>query len=87
MDYLLLKAKDDLVERAMQVYLDRRSEIEFVEYADHFKDLGSVIASIDELKSLSELTSALEKGKFEVLGLFPSDEDMFEEFFRGITAA
>ena len=80
----LTLAKQDLVERAIQMYTDRRTEIDFIDYPKHFDSMGSVISDIDQIKSFPELVKQLEEGKFEVLGLFPSDEDMMTEFLKGI---
>lgn len=79
---LLSNAKQSLIEHAVQLYLDRRSELDFEDYKDHFSDLGDIIASIDKIDLFSNLIKALENGEFEVLGYFPSDEDMLEEFLN-----
>lgn len=84
MKNLLANAKQDLVQRAVEMYTDRRSEIDFFEYPDHFSNLGSIISDIDLIKSFPELVKQLEEGKFEVLGLFPSDEDMMTDFLKGV---
>ena len=77
-------AKQDLVQRAVEMYTDRRSEIDFVDYPDHFSNLGSIVSDIDQIESFPEVIKQLEEGKFEVLGLFPSDEDMMTHFLKGI---
>ena len=84
MKNLLQNAKEVMIEKAINLYLDRRYEIEVSEYKKHFQDLGDIISQIDEVKSFSELITDLEKGRFEVLGYFLSDEDMMEEFLKDL---
>lgn len=84
MSSILNSAKQHLIETAVSLYLDRRSEIDFEEYPDHFKDLGFIISDIDKIETFSELITELEKGKFEVLGFFTSDVDMIENFIDNI---
>lgn len=80
----LSKAKQYLIDKATFLYLDRRSELPFDEYEMHFKDLGSIICAIDQINTFSEVISDLETGKFQVIGYFPSDEDMIEDFLNSI---
>lgn len=80
----LSKAKQLLIENAIQVYSDRRDDIPFEEYKDHFADMGMIIAQIESYNSLGDLINALEKGDLQVLGYFPEDEDMLEEFIGAL---
>jgi len=77
-------AKQDLVERAVEIYTDNRHFTDFADYPNHFSMMGSIISEIDQIGSFPELIKQLEEGKFEVLGLFPSDEDMMTHFLKGI---
>lgn len=79
---VLSTAKQLLIERAVKVYLDRRNEIDFEEYPSHFKTLGEIISQIDSHITFSSLIHYLEIGGFEVLGLFPSDNDLLEGFLQ-----
>lgn len=78
----LSRAKKYLVDQATHLYLERRSELPYEEYEMHFKELGIIIRFIDMTNTFSELISNLETGKFEVIGYFPSDEDMIEDFLN-----
>ncbi len=87
MKNLLANAKQHLIEVAIEVYLDRRGDLEIEEYKDHFGNLGSLIAIIDSFDSFTKLVLALGNGYFEVIGYFPSDEDMLESFLENIGLA
>lgn len=78
----LIKAKMYLTGQATDLYLERRYDIDFEDYEEHFKNLGAVIRDIDMINTFSELISSLETGKFEVLGYFSSDEDMIDDFLN-----
>lgn len=80
----LLKAKQYLIDQATHLYLERRSELPYEEYEMHFKELGIIIRYIDMINTFSEVISDLETGKFEVIGYFPSDKDMIEDFLNSI---
>lgn len=84
MKNLLSTAKKVLVERAIELYNDRRSEIDFEEYPDHYASLGEIIWQIDAIDSFAELVKKLEVGRFEAIGLFPTDEDMMEVFLSDV---
>jgi hypothetical protein len=84
MNSILTRAKKHLIEKTVFFYLDRREETALIEYDAHFADMGSVIKVIDEIDSFSELITKLEDGTFEVIGYFPSDGDMLEEFLNSI---
>lgn len=81
---VLNRAKKLLIERTTEMFINRRDELEFDEYADHFQEMGIMISMIDETESLGQLITKLEKGEFEVIGLFTSDDDMLEEFLRDL---
>ena len=82
MNSILIRAKDYLIEKTVQLYLDRREDASFLEYKAHFADMGDIIRIIDEIDSFSELIKKLEDQTFEVIGYFPSDEDMIEDFLN-----
>ena len=81
---ILERAKESLIERTVEMYLDRRGELEFSEYPSYFEGMGALIAIIEKYESLSDLVKGLEEGVFEPIGLFPSDDDMFDVFFNNI---
>ena len=87
MKNLLANAKQHLIEVAIEVYLDRRGDLGTEEYRDHFGNLGALIAVVDSFHSFSKLVQALGNGYFEVIGYFPSDEDMLEDFLHNIGLA
>lgn len=84
MNNLLSTGKKLLIERAIELYNDRRDELEFEEYPDHYACLGTIIAGIDQVNSFPILISKIEKGEFESIGLFLDDEDMMEDFLRDV---
>ena len=81
---ILERAKESLIERTTEIFLDRRGEIEMEEYPSYFQGMGALIAIIEKYETLSDLVKGLEDGVFEPIGLFPSDEDMFDVFFNSI---
>lgn len=87
MKNLLANAKQHLIHVATTIYLDRRGELGTEEYRDHFGNMGAIIAIIDSFDSFTKLIKALGEGYFEVLGYFPSDEDMLESFLEDIGLA
>lgn len=78
----LINAKMYLTGQATDLYLERRYDIDFEDYEMHFKELGIVIRYIDMINTFSELISSLETGKFELIGYFPSDEGMIDDFLN-----
>jgi hypothetical protein len=67
-----------LIERATELYTDRRSDLETSEYADHYKQLGKLVARIDEYKYLSAIISDIEQGDYDHIGLNAGDEDVLD---------
>ena len=46
---LLNKAKAKLINRTIDMFIDRREDIDLVEYPEHFSNMGEMIARIDSL--------------------------------------
>ena len=78
MKNLVSTAKMLLIERATEIYTDRRSDIDKSEYTDHYKQLGKLVASIDEYKYLSTIINDIEQGDYDHIGLCNGDEDILE---------
>ncbi len=82
MSNLLSTAKQMLIERAQDIYNDRRTDLEInlEDYQDHFKNLGALIFQIDSYKSLGDLLNDIEKDNLSELGYWGADEDVLEDF-------
>lgn len=80
----LQAAKKILIENAVELYLDRRSELEFSDYTYHFMNLGGLLAQIDKMKTFGEVIAAVESGKFEQLGYFAQEEYALTEFVNAV---
>jgi hypothetical protein len=78
MKNLVSTAKMLLIERATELYTDRRSDLETSEYADYYKQLGKLVARIDEYIYLSTIINDMEQGDFHHIGLCNGDEDILE---------
>jgi hypothetical protein len=78
MKNLVSTAKMLLIERATEIYTDRRSDLETFEYADYYKRLGKFIARIDEYIYLSTIINDIEQGDYHHIGLGGDDEDIVE---------
>ena len=76
MKNLVSTAKKLLIERATEIYTDRRSDIDTFEYADHYKELGKIIARIDEYIYLSAIINDIEQGEYDHIGVYSGDEDI-----------
>ena len=76
MKNLVSTAKMLLIERATEIYTDRRSEIETFEYQEHYKQLGGLIARIDEYIYLSTIINDIEQGNYHNIGLWGGDDDI-----------
>jgi hypothetical protein len=78
MKNLVSTAKMLLIERATEIYTDRRSDLETSEYADYYKQLGKLVARIDEYIYLSTIINDIEQGDFDHIGLCSDDEDVLD---------
>jgi hypothetical protein len=75
---LVSTAKMLLIERATVIYTERRSDLETSEYADHYKQLGKLVARIDEYIYLSTIINDIEEGEYLYIGLGDTDEDLVD---------
>ena len=75
---LVSTAKSLLVERATEIYTDRRSDLGTHEYPQYYKELGKIIARIDEYIYLSTIINDIEQGDFHHIGLCNGDEDVLD---------
>ncbi len=81
---LLNKAKAKLINRTIDMFIDRREDIEIVEYPEHFSNMGEMIARIDSLQSISSVIESIEAGSFNSIALFDDDvEDFLESLLIG----
>jgi len=89
MSNLLSTAKKVLKEGSIEFYICMSEDLplEKNEFKRHFGNLGEVICEIDSVNSFSELISKMEKGDFEMIGYFPGDDDMLEEFLKAVKEA
>ena len=78
MKNLVSTAKMLLIERVTGIYTDRRSDLETSEYADHYKQLGKLVARIDEYIYLSTIINDIEEGEYLHIGLGDTDEDLVD---------
>jgi hypothetical protein len=78
MKNLVSTAKMLLIERATEIYTDRRSDLETCEYADYYKQLGKLVARIDEYNYLSTIINDIEQGDYHHIGLNNGDEDILD---------
>ena len=76
MKNLVSTAKMLLIERATELYTDRRSDLETHEYADYYKQLGKLVARIDEYIYLSTIINDIEQGDFDHIGLSNGENDI-----------
>ncbi len=76
---LLNKAKAKLINRTIDMWIDRREDIDLLDYPDHFSNMGELIARIDSLQSMSALIELIEAGKFNAIALFDDDVEEFLE--------
>lgn len=79
---LLVTGRNLLIEKAIDLYNDRRLELTLAEYPDHYAELGRIICRIDLVQDFPELVAKVANGEFEELGLFSDDRDMMESFLR-----
>ena len=73
---LLSTAKQNLIERATEIFTDTRGDLKPGEYAEHYKTLGDLVAKIDQYESLSDIIKSIEMGEFSLIGLNEGDEDL-----------
>lgn len=86
MKNLVSTAKMLLIERATEVFTDRRVDLGLSEYVDHYSDLGKLIAKIDSYINLSTIIADIEEEKFGYIGLSGDDSDV-AEFMREVYEA
>ena len=86
MKNLVSTAKMLLIERATEIYTDRRSDLETSDYADHYKQLGKLIARIDEYIYLSTIINDIEQGDYVHIGLGYDDNivDFMKELYESV---
>lgn len=86
---LLQKSQKVLREQAIELYNIYAEDLplEKEEFERHYSSLGKILFEIESMESFSQLISKLEKGDFSVLGHYPGDEDMVEEFLISIEEA
>jgi hypothetical protein len=84
MSNLLSTAKQILIERAQDIYNDRRTDLErdLIDYQDHYKNLGALIFQIDSYKSLGDIINDIEKDNLSEIGYWEADEDVVEDFLK-----
>lgn len=78
---LLNKAKAVLINRATDLFIDRREDLDLKEYPEHFSNMGEIIAIIDSQKSLSSIIESIESGAFNSIALF---DDEVEDFLESL---
>jgi hypothetical protein len=86
MNNLLSTAKQILIEGAITLYNDRRTDLELnlEDYQDHFQNLGSLIFQVDSYKSLGDILNDMENDNLQELGYYGADDDLIEEFLQEV---
>lgn len=80
---LLSIAKILLVDRTVEIYTDRRNDLEHQEYKNHFGEMGQMIAQIDSYTTFSLLIRDMESNEFKIIGL-DRDNEMIKDFLEEI---
>jgi hypothetical protein len=73
---ILTAAQNVLIDRTVNIFVDMRDTCELSEYKEHFGDMGELIQKIESYQNFGDICNAIEKGEFNVLGLFGDDEEM-----------
>ena len=80
----LSRAKQKLANYASDIYMDRRWDLSFPEYPDHFANLAELIQQIDQYESIGHIISDMENGKLESIGYFADDDEAVLEFLAEV---
>ena len=78
----LSNAKQQLIDRAIEIYTTMRDSIPTSAYPNHFKNMGEVIARIDRFEDLASLMIAVCRYDFDELGIACTDS--IEEFLQDV---
>jgi hypothetical protein len=70
---LLETAKKKLTNRALEVFMDRKDDLELVEWPMHFEHMGELLARIENMKTIAGAVEMVETGQFESIGVFPEE--------------
>ncbi len=70
---LLETAKKKLSNRTLEVFMDRKDDLEIVEWPMHFEHMGEMLARIENIKTITGAVEMVETGQFESIGVFPEE--------------
>ncbi len=74
---LLETAKTKLTNRTLEVFMDRKDDLELAEWPMHFEHMGELLARIENMKTIAGVVEMVETGQFESIGVFPEDMEDF----------
>ena len=86
MNNLLSTAKQILIEGAITLYSDRRTDLDddALSYQIHYRNMGELIFQVDSYKSLGDILNDMENDNLQELGYYGADHDMIEEFLQEV---
>ena len=80
---ILTAARNILISRTVDIFVDMRDAYDLSEYRDHFGNMGEVIEKLESYSTFGDICNAIVKGEFTILGLVGDDEEM-EEFLYDV---
>jgi hypothetical protein len=86
MNNLLSTAKQILIEGAITLYNDRRTDLDddALSYQTHYRNMGELIFQVDSYKSLGDILNDMQNDNLQELGYYGVDDDLIEEFLQEV---